>query len=231
MRGRMLLAVLAAVVLGVPAGAALAQTAGGPVKPVVICTKENVPRTPKLEELPLQENVTQYGITWTFEKPARVGQFINGEDDQTGLCPFEYKGKTYEKCWTGAKAFFVGHSREEAGGGSLTDGWGPVELFHPSQWPKAKLSPSRVPASEAYRRANTSAAWVASALSARILHAEKTWNHDAFFAYVDRWMTEDDTPFNEEIKKAGGPDYNREGPRRFSRHLRKRGSRADHGSR
>ena len=49
------------------------------------------------------------------------------------------------------------------------------------------------------------------------MHAEKAWNHDAFFAYVDRWMTEDDTPFNEEIKKAGGPDYNKEGPRRFSR--------------
>jgi hypothetical protein len=26
-----------------------------------------------------------------------------------------------------------------------------------------------------------------------MLHAEKDWNHDAFFDYVDRWMTEDDT--------------------------------------
>ena len=27
------------------------------------------------------------------------------------------------------------------------------------------------------------------------MHAEKYWDHDAFFSYVDRWMTEDDTQF------------------------------------
>ena len=37
------------------------------------------PATPKLEDLPLKESVSQYGITWTFEKPARVGQFVNGD--------------------------------------------------------------------------------------------------------------------------------------------------------
>lgn len=140
-----------------------------------------------------------------------------GEDDQTGLCPYTYKGKTYERCWTGARAFFVGHSLEEAGGGKWEDGWGPVELFHPSEWPKGKLSPTRLPASEGYRRANTSAAWVETALAVRIMHAEPVWNHDAFFAYVDRWMTEDDARLNEEIKKAGGPDQNKERPRRFGR--------------
>ena len=39
------------------------------------------------------------------------------------------------------------------------------------------------------------------------MHAEKVWDHDAFFAYVDRWMTEDDTPFVEAIKNAGGMDW------------------------
>ena len=33
----------------------------------------------RLEDLPLKESVSQYGITWTFEKPARVGQFVNGD--------------------------------------------------------------------------------------------------------------------------------------------------------
>jgi hypothetical protein len=47
--------------------------------PVVVYTKDNAPDTPKLDDLPLKENVSQYGITWTFEKPARVGQFINGD--------------------------------------------------------------------------------------------------------------------------------------------------------
>ena len=46
---------------------------------VKIYTKEAPPPTPKLEDLPLKESVTQYGITWTFDKPTRVGQFVNGD--------------------------------------------------------------------------------------------------------------------------------------------------------
>jgi hypothetical protein len=50
-----------------------------PTRPVVIYTRANVPSTPRLEDLHLRESVAQYGITWTFEKPARVGQFVNGD--------------------------------------------------------------------------------------------------------------------------------------------------------
>ena len=50
-----------------------------PSRAVVIYTKNNAPATPKLDALPLKESVSEYGITWTFEKPARVGQFINGD--------------------------------------------------------------------------------------------------------------------------------------------------------
>ena len=46
---------------------------------VPIYTPERPPATPKLDDLPLKESVSQYGITWTFDKPARVGQFINGD--------------------------------------------------------------------------------------------------------------------------------------------------------
>jgi hypothetical protein len=48
-------------------------------RPVVIYTRDNAPATPRLEDLPLKESVSQYGITWTFDKPARVGQFVNGD--------------------------------------------------------------------------------------------------------------------------------------------------------
>lgn len=41
---------------------------------------------------------------------------------------------------------------------------------------------------------------------ARILRAERVWNHDAFFAYVDRWMTEDDSRQVEAMKAAGVRD-------------------------
>jgi len=49
----------------------------GPVK--TIYTKDNAPAAPRLEDLPLKESVEQYGITWTFDKPSRVGQFITGD--------------------------------------------------------------------------------------------------------------------------------------------------------
>ena len=48
-------------------------------RPVTIYTPDNGPGIPELEDLPLKGSVSQYGITWTFEKPARVGQFINGD--------------------------------------------------------------------------------------------------------------------------------------------------------
>jgi hypothetical protein len=48
-------------------------------RPPVIYTVSNAPEAPRLEDLPLKESVSQYGITWTFDKPARVGQFINGD--------------------------------------------------------------------------------------------------------------------------------------------------------
>jgi len=41
--------------------------------------RANAPAKPRLEDLPLKQSVSQYGITWTFEKPARVGQFLNGD--------------------------------------------------------------------------------------------------------------------------------------------------------
>jgi hypothetical protein len=48
-------------------------------RPAVIYSQGNAPSAPKLEDLPLRESVSQYGITWTFERPARVGQFVNGD--------------------------------------------------------------------------------------------------------------------------------------------------------
>lgn len=48
-------------------------------RPVVVWSRDDAPSTPRLEDLPLCESVSQYGITWTFEQPARVGQFVNGD--------------------------------------------------------------------------------------------------------------------------------------------------------
>ncbi|HUU21293.1 MAG TPA: hypothetical protein VM389_02040 [Phycisphaerae bacterium] len=44
-----------------------------------VYTKDAPPATPKLEDLPLKESVSQHGITWTFDRPGRVGRFVNGD--------------------------------------------------------------------------------------------------------------------------------------------------------
>ena len=68
-----------------PAASAPARTvpkdllATEPAFPVVVYTQENAPAAPKIEDLPLKESITRYGITWTFEKPARAGRFVNGD--------------------------------------------------------------------------------------------------------------------------------------------------------
>src|SRR5512146_1572656 len=46
---------------------------------VPIYTPANAPATPRLDALSPKESVSQYGITWTFDKPAPVGQFVNGD--------------------------------------------------------------------------------------------------------------------------------------------------------
>ncbi|HET6247014.1 MAG TPA: hypothetical protein VFE47_04885 [Tepidisphaeraceae bacterium] len=119
-----------------------------------------------------------------------------GEDEQTA----------YGTSWTGAKVVFTGHSGiDEVTGVGRNKGrgepWGPYEHTPPAQWKGGQIT------SESYRRCCTSIGWVAEALALRLMHAEKTWNHDAFFDYVDRWMEEDDSAFVKEIKAKTGKDF------------------------
>jgi hypothetical protein len=46
---------------------------------IVLYSQDHPPATPKLEDLALRESVSQHGITWGFDKAARVGQFVNGD--------------------------------------------------------------------------------------------------------------------------------------------------------
>jgi hypothetical protein len=119
-----------------------------------------------------------------------------GEDEQTA----------YGDCWTGAKVVFAGHSGIDAATGMARhrgNSWGPYEHKPPSQWGSGNRT------SEAYRRANTSGCWVAEALALRLMHAEKAWDHDAFFDYVDRWMYENDDEFVKILKKTIGSNFDR----------------------
>ena len=74
MPGKILAFGLLAAVLAGPATPGWSQE-----RPVVIYTRDNAPAAPKLDDLPLRTSLSQYGMTWTFDKPTRVGQFINGD--------------------------------------------------------------------------------------------------------------------------------------------------------
>jgi hypothetical protein len=120
-----------------------------------------------------------------------------GQDEQTA----------YADCWTGARVVFAGHSGIDAATGkgrSRNSGWGPYEHTPPLQWEDGQNT------SEAYRRCCTSIGWVAQALALRLMRAEKSWNHNAFFDYVDRWMYEDDAVFVKIIKEATSRDHDKE---------------------
>jgi hypothetical protein len=94
---------------------------------------------------------------------------------------------------------FLGHSGIQADGKVNRPQWGPYEHLTPDHWQEEPLNGGQ---SEAYRRCCTSNCFVGQALTLRLLKLEKQWNHDAFFDYVDRWMTEDDKPARAAINKA-----------------------------
>jgi hypothetical protein len=51
--------------------------------------------------------------------------------------------------------------------------------------------------SHSYRTCCTGLSWIGEALGALLISAKRTWNHDAFFDYCDRYMNEDPAPYRE----------------------------------
>jgi hypothetical protein len=112
---------------------------------------------------------------------AKYPKTMFGEDTQTA----------WGKSWTDANVVFTSHPiwRPQAPElKNLADVFGTKEA---DGWMQ----------SEGYRRCCTSKEWPGEALAARLMRAEKAWNHDPFFAYVDRWMTEDNHKTTQEIDK------------------------------
>jgi hypothetical protein len=128
-----------------------------------------------------------------------------GEDMQTVYVNKLPPAGTYQHAWQGATVIYAGHYGVTTDGTPVSAGlYGPYEQLQPSAWPL--INPNEQ-LGEAYRRCCTSVSWVGEALAIHILHAETVWNYPAFFDYVDRWMTEDDTQAVGEIKAQSGFDY------------------------
>jgi len=121
-----------------------------------------------------------------------------GEDMHTAFAD----APPWGPAWNGATVIYTGHmglwNNQPV---SDTPGWGPYEHLPPDQWEGDGIG-------EGYRRCCTSIAWVGQALAARLMNAQTNWNHDAFFAYVDRWMdpTGDDA-YTQTIFDMSGLDY------------------------
>jgi len=128
-----------------------------------------------------------------------------GEDMQTLYIKDLPPAGTYQQAWQGATVIYGGHYGVNVDGTVVSPGlYGPYEQLQPVSWP---LLNGNEQLGEAYRRCCTSVSWVGEALTIHILHAENVWNYPAFFDYVDRWMTEDDTQAVAEIKAQTGFDY------------------------
>jgi hypothetical protein len=112
----------------------------------------------------------------------------------------------YSAAWQGASVIYGGHYGVQVDGTPISTDplYGPYEQLKPAQWPL--LNPTEQ-LGEAYRRCCTSLVWVGEALAVHLLGAEGVWNHTAFFKYVDRWMTEDDTQAVADILAQSGFDY------------------------
>jgi len=130
-----------------------------------------------------------------------------GEDMQTLYINQLPPAGTYQQAWQGATVIYGGHYGVHAADSSPVSAglYGPYEQLQPANWPI--LTPPGEQLGEAYRRCCTSVSWVGEALAAYLVNGRSTWNHPAFFDYVNRWMTEDDTQAVAEILAQSGYDY------------------------
>jgi hypothetical protein len=130
-----------------------------------------------------------------------------GEDMQTLYINQLPPAGTYQQAWQGATVIYGGHYGVHAADSSPVSAglYGPYEQLQPANWPI--LTPPGEQLGEAYRRCCTSVSWVGEALAAYLINGKSTWNYPAFFDYVNRWMTEDDTQAVAEILAQSGFDY------------------------
>ncbi len=137
--------------------------------------------------------------------PIVMAGILLGEDDMArvsahypGAAFSEDQQTMYDDGWTGATVVYAGHMG--ADGHPDHPGWGAYEHLEPRDWEGNCIG-------ESYRRCCTSIGWVGVALAGRFLRAEPAWDHQAFFDYCDRWMTEDDTEHLAIILAQTGRDF------------------------
>jgi hypothetical protein len=114
-----------------------------------------------------------------------AGVLLGDEDMQTfaGASEFHEDQQTYYGTgWTGATALWQM---------VLHHGLAPLyEHKNPATWSDMDRQ------SHGYRLCCNSLAWIGQQVGALLIGAKKVWNHDAFFDYCDRYMTEQAVVYN-----------------------------------
>ncbi|MFW5836150.1 MAG: hypothetical protein ACOCVK_01955 [bacterium] len=81
------------------------------------------------------------------------------------------------------------------------------EHLHPSEW--HRLADGGDPGGikrESYRNVN-SPDWVGVSFAMRYLGLEEEWAHPAYFAYMERWLHQDFSPFIDVVREDSSADY------------------------
>ena len=123
------------------------------------------------------------GGHWSGRKwPVLFAGLMLGEQRMLDLPPtliFQEDQQTYYGTgWCGQTALFqmIGHHGPRQ----------PYEEKSPDTWDDMDKR------SESYRLCCTAQAWIGTDLAVLLMKAKKSWNHDAYFDYCDRWMSQTD---------------------------------------
>ncbi len=115
-----------------------------------------------------RDQVSQFGITWKFDRMYQTGRFVNGDWWVLGpvkivsVTPRPGKAPRGEKYSVRPRRYGARHVQKD------------------DRMDKR---------SNTYRRCCNGHSWIGYALGARWMKAMRVWNHDAFFDYCDRWMS------------------------------------------
>lgn len=118
-----------------------------------------------------------------------------------GTSSLSSKIVTKERCWTG-HVVPAGIHKGKAVMWRQEDGDPEHEHLHPSEW--QQIPPSGGGCKHETYRVINSINWPGIALSVLLMQGKELWNHDAYFDYCDRWMSETTNAQFDEIKSYCG---------------------------
>jgi hypothetical protein len=171
---------------------------------ISIASLRTMVTTPRAELEPLVYNIIQIGIDLNALRKDGATWYLGGGHGSSRKWPIVYAGVMldntemqtfrgdsefhedqqtyYGTGWTGAEALW-----------QIVHHHGASPLYEhkaPNTWTSTDKR------SHGYRMCCTGMSWIGQQVGALLIGAKKIWNHDAFFDYCDRFMTEQKTVYD-----------------------------------